>query len=72
VASDTAGAPDDLDAAPRTQVWLATSDDPEAQVSGQYFYHMRRRAADPVASKEAVQEKLLAECERLSGVPFPT
>jgi len=67
-----AGAPDDLDAAPRTQVWLATSDDPEAQVSGQYFYHMRRRAADPVASKEAVQEKLLAECERLSGVPFPT
>ena len=67
-----AGAPDDLDAAPRTQVWLATSDDPEAQVTGKYFYHLRRRAADPVASKEAVQEKLLAECERLSGVPFPT
>ena len=39
------GAPDDLDAAPRTQVWLATSDDPAAMVSGQYFYHLQRRGA---------------------------
>ena len=65
------GAPDDLDAGPRTQVWLATSDDPEARVSGKYFYHMRRRASDPAASDEATQERLLKECSRLSGVPFP-
>jgi NAD(P)-dependent dehydrogenase (short-subunit alcohol dehydrogenase family) len=65
------GAPDDLDAAPRTQVWLATSDEPAAQVSGQYFYHMKRRAADPAASNPAFQDRLLAECARLSGVPFP-
>jgi len=28
-----AGAPDDLDACAATQVWLATSNDPEAMVS---------------------------------------
>jgi len=65
------GAPDDLDAAPKTQVWLATSDEPAALVSGQYFFHMKRRAADPAASSETVQDRLLAECARLSGVAFP-
>jgi NAD(P)-dependent dehydrogenase (short-subunit alcohol dehydrogenase family) len=65
------GAPDDLDAAPKTQVWLATSDEPGARVSGQYFFHMKRRAAEPAASSETVQDRLLVECARLSGVPFP-
>jgi NAD(P)-dependent dehydrogenase (short-subunit alcohol dehydrogenase family) len=65
------GAPDDLDAAPKTQVWLATSDEPGARVSGQYFFHMKRRAAEPSASIETIQERLLAECARFSGVPFP-
>ena len=31
------GAPDDMDAAHRTQVWLAVSDDPEAVVTGKYL-----------------------------------
>jgi NAD(P)-dependent dehydrogenase (short-subunit alcohol dehydrogenase family) len=65
------GAPDDMDAAPRTQVWLATSNDPAALVSGQYFYHLKRRAAHPAASDPAVQQQLLAACARLSGVAFP-
>jgi NAD(P)-dependent dehydrogenase (short-subunit alcohol dehydrogenase family) len=65
------GAPDDLDEGPKTQVWLATSDEPAARISGQYFYHMRRRAADHSASNPAIQEQLLSECARLSGVPFP-
>jgi NAD(P)-dependent dehydrogenase (short-subunit alcohol dehydrogenase family) len=65
------GAPDDLDAAPKTQVWLATSHEPAARVTGQYFYHMKRRAAEPAASSETLQERLLAECGRISGVPFP-
>lgn len=64
------GAPDDLSEGPKTQVWLATSNEPAARVSGQYFYHMKRRAADPAASNPAIQEQLLAECARLSGVPF--
>src|SRR5215831_13764361 len=43
------GAPDDLDAAHRTQVWLAVSDDPTARVSGRYFYHMKSRQPNPIA-----------------------
>jgi NAD(P)-dependent dehydrogenase (short-subunit alcohol dehydrogenase family) len=65
------GAPDDLAAAPKTQVWLATSDEPGVRVTGQYFYHMKRRASEPAAASTAIQERLLTECARLSGVPFP-
>jgi NAD(P)-dependent dehydrogenase (short-subunit alcohol dehydrogenase family) len=65
------GAPDDLGAGPKTQVWLATSDEPGARVSGQYFFHMKRRAAEPAAATESVQDRLLAECAKISGVPFP-
>ena len=65
------GAPDDLEAAPKTQAWLATSNEPGARVSGQYFYHMKRRASEPTAASAAVQERLLTECARISGVPFP-
>jgi NAD(P)-dependent dehydrogenase (short-subunit alcohol dehydrogenase family) len=65
------GAPDDLDAGAVTQVWLATSEDPEAMVSGQYFYHQKRRAAEPAARDEKIQERLIAECARISGVPLP-
>jgi NAD(P)-dependent dehydrogenase (short-subunit alcohol dehydrogenase family) len=65
------GAPDDLDAGAETQVWLATSNDAEAMVTGQYFYHQKRRAADPAARDEKIQDRLIAECARVSGVPFP-
>jgi NAD(P)-dependent dehydrogenase (short-subunit alcohol dehydrogenase family) len=65
------GAPDDLDAGPRTQVWLATSDEPAARVGGLFFYHMKRRAADPAASNSGIQDRLLAQCAELSEVPFP-
>jgi len=44
-----AGAPDDIDQAHRTRVWLAVGDDPAARVSGEYFYHLRRRAPNPQA-----------------------
>jgi NAD(P)-dependent dehydrogenase (short-subunit alcohol dehydrogenase family) len=62
------GAPDDLDQAQRTQVWLAVSDDPAARVTGGYFYHMRPRPTNPQATDPQLQDRLLAECERLSGV----
>lgn len=64
-------APDDLDAGAETQVWLATSDDPEAMVSGQYFYHQKRRAPMAAARDEKIQDRLLAECARITGLPFP-
>ncbi len=64
-------APDDLELAPKTQVWLATSDDVEARVSGKYFYHQKERAPLAAVHDEPVQERLIAECERISGVAFP-
>jgi NAD(P)-dependent dehydrogenase (short-subunit alcohol dehydrogenase family) len=66
-----AGAPDDLAAAPKTQVWLAASDDAAARVTGRYFHHQRERASMAATRDVAVQERLLAECERLSGVDLP-
>jgi NAD(P)-dependent dehydrogenase (short-subunit alcohol dehydrogenase family) len=65
------GAPDDLDAGAVTQVWLATSNDPEAMVTGQCFYHQKRRAPDPAARDERIQDRLIAECAKISGVAFP-
>jgi NAD(P)-dependent dehydrogenase (short-subunit alcohol dehydrogenase family) len=65
------GAPDDLDAGYRTQVWLATSNDPAAQVSGKHFHHLKPRAAVEAAADPKVQEHLLAQCARISGAPFP-
>lgn len=63
-----AGAPDDLDAGHRTQVWLAVSKDSAAAVTGEYFYHMQRRAPNPATRDEERQERLLAACARISGV----
>jgi NAD(P)-dependent dehydrogenase (short-subunit alcohol dehydrogenase family) len=66
-----AGAPDDLQAAPTTQVWLAVSDEPGAAVSGAYFYHMKRRGTHPAVHDVAVQERLIQACEGFSGVRLP-
>jgi NAD(P)-dependent dehydrogenase (short-subunit alcohol dehydrogenase family) len=66
-----AGASDDLDQGHRTQVWLAVSDDPGAKVTGEYFYHLRRRTAKAAARDVQIQEKLLEECRNLSGVELP-
>jgi NAD(P)-dependent dehydrogenase (short-subunit alcohol dehydrogenase family) len=65
------GAPDDLDQAHRTQVWLAVSDDPLARVTGQYFYHLRRREVNPQARDPKLQDAMIAACERLSGIKLP-
>lgn len=66
-----AGAPDDLQAAPKTQVWLAVSDDPAATVSGGYFYHMKPRETHRALHDVAVQERLIGACEGFSGVRLP-
>ena len=62
------GAPDDLAQGCETQVWLAVSDDRAARVSGEYFYHERPRKVHPAARDVEVQNTLLAQCARLSGV----
>ena len=66
------GAPDDLDAGHRTQVWLAVSTDPAAMVTGEYFFHLRPRTPNPAARDADRQEQLLEACKRFSGVDLPT
>ena len=61
----------DLDAAHRTQAWLAVSDDAGAAATGEYFFHKRLRKPSGATRDTALQDGLLAECARLSGVPFP-
>jgi len=65
------GAPDDLEAAPKTQVWLATSEEREATVTGEYFYHRQLRQPLLAARDPAVQDRLLAACAGFSGVSVP-
>jgi NAD(P)-dependent dehydrogenase (short-subunit alcohol dehydrogenase family) len=66
-----AGAPDDLDAGHRTQVWLAASDDRAAKVTGEYFYHMKRREPSPATRDVERQEQLIEGCRGFSGVELP-
>jgi NAD(P)-dependent dehydrogenase (short-subunit alcohol dehydrogenase family) len=64
-------APDDLDKAHRTQVWLAVSDDPAARVTGEYFFHLQRRSTSHEARNTEYQQELLQRCEELSSIPLP-
>jgi NAD(P)-dependent dehydrogenase (short-subunit alcohol dehydrogenase family) len=61
-------APGDMSKAHLTQVWLAVSDDPLARSSGQYFYHQQLREPNSVARDAKVQDQLMTECARISGV----
>jgi NAD(P)-dependent dehydrogenase (short-subunit alcohol dehydrogenase family) len=65
------GAPDDLELGHVTQVWLATSDEPEAGGSGGYWYHQRRHAPAPAAADERFQDAMRGELARLTGVRLP-
>jgi NAD(P)-dependent dehydrogenase (short-subunit alcohol dehydrogenase family) len=66
-----AHAPDNLDEGPRTQVWLAVSSDPAAEVTGQYFYHGKLREPSPAARDTSKQDKLIVACTDFSGVKLP-
>lgn len=61
-------ATDDLPEGADTQVWLASSDDPEATASGRYFKRRQVLTPNPAAGKVDLQEAFLAECARLTGV----
>ena len=63
-------APDDLYQGCVTQAWLATSEDELARSSGGYFYHQRPRAPHRIARDVNIQEELIAECGRISGIPL--
>jgi NAD(P)-dependent dehydrogenase (short-subunit alcohol dehydrogenase family) len=66
------GASDDMDQAHLTQVWLAAGDDPKANVTGEYFYHLKRMAPNPQANDVELQDRLIAACSEVSGVSFPS
>jgi NAD(P)-dependent dehydrogenase (short-subunit alcohol dehydrogenase family) len=66
-----AGAPDDMHQAHITQAWLAVSDEPEARVTGRYFYHLLPLAPNPQVKNAALQNRLIEICAELSGVPLP-
>jgi hypothetical protein len=63
--------PDDLDKGHRTQLWLATSDQPAATVSGQYFFHQKLRDPDPTTKDVDRQGRLLELCWKISGTALP-
>lgn len=58
----------DLEQGYRTQVWLAVSDDPKANVTGQYFYHCEQRPPAGATRDPALQDQLLAACAHLAGI----
>ena len=61
----------DLDQAHRTQAWLAVSDDPAAAVTGEYFFHKQLRKPGGAARMPELQDRLVAECQRLTGIGLP-
>jgi hypothetical protein len=65
------GAPDDMDQAHRTQARLAAGDDRKADVTGQYFYHVKHREPSAQADDARLQDRLLAICAEISGVVLP-
>jgi NAD(P)-dependent dehydrogenase (short-subunit alcohol dehydrogenase family) len=62
------GAPGPVSLGAETPVWLATSDETSALVSGRYFKERQRQSANPAASDEGLQDRLLQACASLSGV----
>jgi NAD(P)-dependent dehydrogenase (short-subunit alcohol dehydrogenase family) len=64
-------ATDNLPIGASTQVWLATSDDPAAQVTGRYFKWKQDLRASQEAYDETLQESLLAICAKLTGTILP-
>lgn len=64
-------APDDLEKAPETQVWLATSEEKDVQVSGKFLYHKKQKRYLPQADDIQLQQKFIALCESITGIDFP-
>ena len=61
-------APDDLQKGVETQIWLATSEEEEAKVSGKYFRHQEVKSPHPAVWDEGYQNRLIQWCEENSGV----
>jgi NAD(P)-dependent dehydrogenase (short-subunit alcohol dehydrogenase family) len=62
------GAPDDLKKGFDTQVWLAVSNDPAAEVSGKYFFHQKQSRNNRESDDETAQDQLLELYAALTGI----
>ncbi|MGW6130393.1 SDR family NAD(P)-dependent oxidoreductase [Cellulomonas sp. NPDC055163] len=62
---------DEVDEGAATQVWLATSDDARARVTGEYVKRHEIQVANPEASDVELQEGLLTRLAELTGVELP-
>jgi len=65
------GAPDDLDLAHVTQVWLAEASTPETQSSGGYYYHQAPAPTHYAVHDRAFGDQLVEACAQLTGVRLP-
>ena len=65
------GATDERPLGAETPVWLATSDEPNATVTGRYFYRRQERRANPAAYDVELQEQFLDTATRLTGTSLP-
>ncbi len=64
-------ATDELPEGAETQVWLATSDDPAATVTGRFFKRRRDLPANPAAYDAEVQAAFLDAAAEMTGVRLP-
>ncbi|NLE71352.1 MAG: SDR family NAD(P)-dependent oxidoreductase [Actinomycetales bacterium] len=64
-------ATDDVAAGADTQVWLATSDDPDALVSGRFLKRRTELEPNPQALDVELQDRLLARLAEETGTPLP-
>ena len=62
---------DDLVLGHRTQTWLAVSDDPEADTSGEYWYHQRPHPVAAAARDRDYQARLLDRLAEITGLALP-
>jgi NAD(P)-dependent dehydrogenase (short-subunit alcohol dehydrogenase family) len=61
------GAPDDLRLGHLTQEWLATSDDPQARISGGYWHHQRQLEPHAAVRDAQFQDELLDVLARFTA-----
>ena len=64
-------ATDDVERGANTQVWLATSDDPDALVSGRFLKRRQVLEPNPQALDVELQERLLDRLADLTGIALP-
>ena len=65
-------ASDDLALGHVTQAWLATTEDPDALVSGRYWHHRRTERPHPAVHDARFQDELLGDLAQHTGVELPS